>query len=205
MREAEETHPPKHGGFIEFRLQHRRLCTCSVISCQHEHCLSGHRSVSAAKNRRRCYFYWPSAHLISGIQIFMYFYGLSIFLETPKAQRAGRTPYIVVSFTILLLSTLSASLDAYVTFRMGWESTSGRDSYRVTAELEASWQRVLSLSVLFAYMCIGDGLLVRIFPECISLRSGTDTSSSALSLLCHLERQTLVQRPAWIDLSCFGW
>jgi hypothetical protein len=45
------------------------------------------------------------------MQIFISFYCLSVFTETPKSMRRGRGRYIVASFVITALSTLVTSLN----------------------------------------------------------------------------------------------
>ncbi|EFI26603.1 hypothetical protein CC1G_15375 [Coprinopsis cinerea okayama7 len=48
-----------------------------------------------------------------GIQVFMCFYGLSTFLETPREMRKGRLPYITFSFIILFTSGITTAFTLY--------------------------------------------------------------------------------------------
>ncbi|TFK21563.1 hypothetical protein FA15DRAFT_556707, partial [Coprinopsis marcescibilis] len=50
-----------------------------------------------------------------GLQGILCLYGLAVYLETPKGEKKGRFPYIVVSITILVASTLSAAVDGFFT------------------------------------------------------------------------------------------
>ena len=98
----------------------------------------------------------------------MCIYGLVVFLETPKALRQGRMPYISISWVLFVVSTLPAALDALYAFRMLYESTSGEDAFRIVDILESEWPRILSLSSVSVTTFIGDGVLVRLigFPNC---------------------------------------
>jgi hypothetical protein len=102
-----------------------------------------------------------------GIQLFMSIYGLSVFLETPKAMRKGRTRYIVVSFLLSGLSILVASLDAAWIFGLLFASTSGYDFSYKFAPSTLTWERYLSNAATTAIILIGDVLLVSLslFPS----------------------------------------
>jgi hypothetical protein len=87
-------------------------------------------------------------------------YGSVVFLETPKPLRQGRIPYIAIGWVIFLISTLPAALDALYAFRMLYESTSGKEAFRIVDRLESEWPRTLSLSSVSVTTFVGDGLLV---------------------------------------------
>ncbi|TFK20088.1 hypothetical protein FA15DRAFT_647503 [Coprinopsis marcescibilis] len=94
------------------------------------------------------------------MQIFIVLYGLSIFLETPKEHRKGRTAYIAVSFIILVLSALAAALDAYHCFRRLYGTGTGVEFLTKFAQRINPWETHLSGFATVAYMAIGDLLLL---------------------------------------------
>lgn len=87
-------------------------------------------------------------------------YGLSVFMETPKPLRKGRTRYIVISFTLLGLVALSTILDAFEIFEWTFEATSPIGYLRIVQTNMRSWQRYLSLVCIIIQVTIGDLLLV---------------------------------------------
>ncbi|EAU87221.2 hypothetical protein CC1G_10500 [Coprinopsis cinerea okayama7 len=95
-----------------------------------------------------------------GIQLFMVLYGLSVFLETPRPLRKGRTPYIVVSFVIFSLAAITAAIDCYVAFERIFASTSGEHYIELWREDLRGWRKILSNSLASVYVVIGDGLLL---------------------------------------------
>ena len=90
----------------------------------------------------------------------MSIYGLSVFLETPKPMRKGRTRYIVASFLISGLAILIAALDATWLFGLLFSSTSGYDFSYKFAPSTLTWERYLSNAATAAIILIGDVLLV---------------------------------------------
>ncbi|EAU87201.1 hypothetical protein CC1G_10480 [Coprinopsis cinerea okayama7 len=95
-----------------------------------------------------------------GIQLFMCLYGLSVFLDTPKALRKGRLPYIAISAAILILSALATALDAYTDFTAMFFSMGPRAYYEAAFAMEGQWPRFLSVTCLEVYVLLGDGLLL---------------------------------------------
>ena len=90
----------------------------------------------------------------------MTLYGFSIFLETPLEQRKGRTRYIMISFLITLLSTLSACLDSAWLFKHVLRVESGIEFGGTLPEASHEWERYFSMGVTTAVMFVGDALLV---------------------------------------------
>ena len=90
----------------------------------------------------------------------MALYGLSVFLETPKELRKGRTPYIVISFLISVLSALTASLDVVWIFDQLFGATSGIGFFQNLMTNAESWERFLSSAAMAVVIFVGDLLLV---------------------------------------------
>ena len=90
----------------------------------------------------------------------MAIYGLSVFLETPKASRKGRTRYIVVSVIITLLAAFSASLDMAVYFQVLFQATSPTDWQMRLQGIALQWRTLLSGVCVAVLVWIGDALLV---------------------------------------------
>ena len=90
----------------------------------------------------------------------MSIYGLSVFLETPKKLRHGRTRYIILSFVLTGLMALTASLDAAWIFNRIFGATSGSGFSRNFSQNVRVWERYLSLGSVTAVILIGDALLV---------------------------------------------
>jgi hypothetical protein len=97
------------------------------------------------------------------MQIFISFYCLSVFTETPKSMRRGRGRYIVATFVITALSTLVTSLNAANTFQWLFQSTSGRHWEELGAANVYAWNALLSNTAVAVVIWIGDALLVSIF------------------------------------------
>ncbi|TFK17621.1 hypothetical protein FA15DRAFT_314828 [Coprinopsis marcescibilis] len=95
-----------------------------------------------------------------GVQLFMTSYSLSNFFESPKEARRGKAPYIVASFVIFVLFTLSASLDVYALYDHLLSSSSGLEYMRGSAGIDQEWPRVLSVFAWTFGMLTGDGLLL---------------------------------------------
>ena len=91
----------------------------------------------------------------------MALYGLSVFLETPEAQRKGRRRYIAASFVITALASLTASLDQANYFQILFKATSPDDWRDLYFNVYDDWKYVMSNSVLGIAIMIGDALLVR--------------------------------------------
>ncbi|RXW15615.1 hypothetical protein EST38_g10233 [Candolleomyces aberdarensis] len=104
-----------------------------------------------------------------GIHIFMAFYGLSVFLETPEHLRKGRRRYIATSFTITCLAALTASLDIAEYFQALFSSTSSSHWAELLMLDAQQWKKNLSITVLGILVWIGDALMVyRCYVICVN-------------------------------------
>ena len=90
----------------------------------------------------------------------MAIYGLSVFLETPKSLRKGRTRYIILSFVITGLKVLSTSLDGMLLYIALSEATPGYNWFTTIVKYLRTWYRFLAVSAFYAVIIIGDALLV---------------------------------------------
>ena len=91
----------------------------------------------------------------------MCIFGLTIYFETPKPQRKGRLSYVICSWLILVLFSLSETADAVLTFNVMANSTSNLDALKRLRPLyEATWWRIGSSICLLPVNWLGDGLLV---------------------------------------------
>ncbi|KAH6902260.1 hypothetical protein BKA70DRAFT_1157460 [Coprinopsis sp. MPI-PUGE-AT-0042] len=61
---------------------------------------------------------------VAGMQMFMWLYMASIFLETPREVRKTRLPYLVISFIIMALFTIVAVCEAIQEFPILFEASS---------------------------------------------------------------------------------
>ena len=91
----------------------------------------------------------------------MAIYGLSVFLETPKDLRKGRTRYIVISFLLAGIDTFGASLNSYEIFKCLFEATSAVGYLDMVDQNIRTWPRYVSLVTIILTILIGDLLLVR--------------------------------------------
>ncbi|TFK20567.1 hypothetical protein FA15DRAFT_646865 [Coprinopsis marcescibilis] len=107
--------------------------------------------------------------LVVGIQMFMCIYGLSVFLEAPKDVRRGRTFYIIISFTIFLLTAVATGADLYNVFMRLFKATSGADYRRLTIEESGSVPNSIVGGTELAYRIVSYLLLLY---RCIVLWSG---------------------------------
>lgn len=90
----------------------------------------------------------------------MAIYGLSVYLETSKAQRRGRGPCIVISFLITGLTALTGCLEAPWAFRILFETPTEEAFYDVRDKYLHSGIKFLSMSAIQTVVVIGDGFLV---------------------------------------------
>lgn len=101
--------------------------------------------------------------LTVGIQMFMCFYGLSVFLQTPKERRKGRARFTVISFMIWVFYTFMTGLEASTDFEVLFTSEPNGISYiNRHAEMWSGrlwWLGLHDLSLYF-YIALGDGLMV---------------------------------------------
>ncbi|KAJ2912979.1 hypothetical protein MD484_g7440, partial [Candolleomyces efflorescens] len=96
----------------------------------------------------------------AGVLVFMAIYSLSAYLETPKNLRKGRTPYIVLSLVITVITVLTCSLDSAWLFNNLLGSTSGNGFIANSVKNGRDWKRFLSVGGSMAIVALGDGLLV---------------------------------------------
>jgi hypothetical protein len=102
----------------------------------------------------------------TGINLFMSLYGLSVFLETPEAQRKGHRRYIVISIVLTGLFSISASLDMANYFQTLFKSTSLRHWYNLLElNFHQDWKFLLGYAAVGTYVAVGDALLVRAVPD----------------------------------------
>lgn len=101
--------------------------------------------------------------LTVGVQMFMCFYGLSVFLQTPKERRQGRARFTMISFVIWILYTFMTGLEASTDFEVLFSSEPNGISYlNRHAEMWSNrlwWLGLHDLSLYF-YIALGDGLMV---------------------------------------------
>lgn len=97
---------------------------------------------------------------LAGVHIFMAFYGLFVFLETPKDRREGRKIYIIISFLLTVMATSAASLDMFRIFKSLMESTGPLSYIDVSAKYGWAVERWASFSCLAVTIIVGDALLV---------------------------------------------
>jgi hypothetical protein len=101
--------------------------------------------------------------LTVGIQLFMCFYGLSVFLHTPKQHRKGRARFTIISFMIWILYTFMTGLEVSTDFEVLFNSEGNGISYlNWQAALWSNrlwWLGLHDLS-LYLYIALGDGLMV---------------------------------------------
>ncbi|KAH6906852.1 hypothetical protein BKA70DRAFT_399566 [Coprinopsis sp. MPI-PUGE-AT-0042] len=101
--------------------------------------------------------------LTVGIQLFMCFYSLSVFLHTSKERRKGRARFIVISFMIWIMFTVMTGLEASTDFETLYTSDGTGISYiNRQAELWSNrlwWLGLHDLS-LYSFIALGDGLMV---------------------------------------------
>ncbi|KAH6912297.1 hypothetical protein BKA70DRAFT_1184911 [Coprinopsis sp. MPI-PUGE-AT-0042] len=64
-----------------------------------------------------------------GVQVFMVLYATSVFLETPKKERSGRLRFIIISYTILVTSSVHTALDAWGSYRVLYKGGPDGKSY----------------------------------------------------------------------------
>jgi len=97
----------------------------------------------------------------------MVLHGLALHLETSKALREGRFRYVLISFTILLMSTTTSFLNALQAFYVDLKSGAGGAEWAFTFGLDlvddyTQWKISTATSILSAVIItIGDLLMVR--------------------------------------------
>ncbi|KAJ2936648.1 hypothetical protein H1R20_g467, partial [Candolleomyces eurysporus] len=96
----------------------------------------------------------------AGILFFISIYGLSVYLETPKNLRKGKTRYIALSLLITALTVFSTSLDSAWMFGALFADNSGNGFRQSMTRDARSWKRFTSLGLSMATVVLGDALLV---------------------------------------------
>ncbi|KAJ3541593.1 hypothetical protein NMY22_g3823 [Coprinellus aureogranulatus] len=108
-----------------------------------------------------------------GIQFFLCSYVLIVFLETPKARRQGRWPYIVLVFVMFILSAIPTCFDAALIFFGLLETSTARDVLSVQSTSSPyAWLKYPGQAVPTPLlMLISDGvLLYRAYIVCTGSR-----------------------------------
>jgi len=94
----------------------------------------------------------------------MCLHGLSLYLETPLPLRKGRLRYILLSFAILVLSSIPVAMDAWLEYYTNLSSGGGQLTLSgveiEVTESEDRWYTTFSAVVLAAGVAIGDCLMV---------------------------------------------
>ncbi|RXW23251.1 hypothetical protein EST38_g2605 [Candolleomyces aberdarensis] len=95
-----------------------------------------------------------------GVIFFISIYGLSVYLETPKNHRKGRTRYIALSLIITALTVLSTLLESAWLFGVLFTDNSGNGFSESMKRNGRSWERFTSPGLSMATVVLGDALLV---------------------------------------------
>lgn len=99
----------------------------------------------------------------TAIQIFMWIYMVSFFLEVPRETKKRRLPYILISLTILLLTTSSAILEGVSIYTSLFLVTPGEENALAGLEMVESFEtRLITPATLLwdITLRISDGVLV---------------------------------------------
>ncbi|TFK20798.1 hypothetical protein FA15DRAFT_646506 [Coprinopsis marcescibilis] len=104
--------------------------------------------------------------VFAGIQIFVVFYGFSVFLETPRHLRKGRVPYIVLSFVILMIFCAAVSLNTYFIFNylvhgLGDNGSQSLEMAQASLKAQSGFlERVASIYLVNIFIWICDAVLL---------------------------------------------
>lgn len=90
-------------------------------------------------------------------------YGLTVFLECPRDVRKTRTPYIFISFIILILYIIQELSDGYEIFQVLYLARVIPDITKFREQMDHSWWAIVCISAGTSINWIADGLLVSIF------------------------------------------
>ena len=107
-----------------------------------------------------------------GIQVFMWLYMLSFYLEAPLDVRRRRLPYILASLAILAFSSAAAIMQGLYTYSVLLEVQPGFENVEAGEATEGMyWATILAPSGLLADIAIriADAVLVSSHP--LGLRS----------------------------------
>ncbi|KAH6908435.1 hypothetical protein BKA70DRAFT_268755 [Coprinopsis sp. MPI-PUGE-AT-0042] len=100
---------------------------------------------------------------VSAIQVFMWFYMVSLYLEAPLATRKKRLPYVAVSLLILLLSSTTAIIEGVYTYTVLFQVVPGPENVEAGMEIADTYQsQLLSTASLLwdISIWIADAVLV---------------------------------------------
>ncbi|KAF9533315.1 hypothetical protein CPB83DRAFT_542298 [Crepidotus variabilis] len=95
-----------------------------------------------------------------GAEMFMWIFGFSIFLETPKDRRQGRAIYVVISAMILVLDCFARLPFAKYCFEMLYKPKTPTDGYELADLLDHTWYMRTSNWTNVAMVWVSSGLLV---------------------------------------------
>jgi hypothetical protein len=121
-----------------------------------------------------------------GINLFMSFYGLTVFLETSEPQRKGRKRYIVASFVMTVLFSLCASLDMADYFQSLFKSTSVSHWDELMQLSYLGWKYPVSSTAAGLVIAVGDALLVGAVPDLCLPGNAHGTFVAGVSMLYYL-------------------
>ncbi|KAH6902143.1 hypothetical protein BKA70DRAFT_1157439 [Coprinopsis sp. MPI-PUGE-AT-0042] len=99
------------------------------------------------------------------VQAFMVLYGLSAFLGTPKAERKGRLRFIIISWIILLTSSVDTIIDLSAAYRVLYSGGPTGKSYMEVLIKEANESPgavtgIASDAMLLVCIAVGDVLML---------------------------------------------
>ncbi|EAU87086.1 hypothetical protein CC1G_05775 [Coprinopsis cinerea okayama7 len=97
---------------------------------------------------------------VQGILFFMCVHGVSVFLETPKHQREGRLPYILLSIYLVISSLLHCSLNVFRIFYGLYLPASGEEFVMQWDDDPWMWATILAGILWTLYILVADGLLL---------------------------------------------
>ncbi|KAF9524308.1 hypothetical protein CPB83DRAFT_910073 [Crepidotus variabilis] len=95
-----------------------------------------------------------------GVEIFMWIFGFSIFLETPKDRRQGRAIYVVISALILVLDCFARLPYARASFEIVYKPKSLADFVQFTDFLVHIWYLRTADWTSAAIVWVSSGMLV---------------------------------------------
>ncbi|EAU83014.2 hypothetical protein CC1G_08951 [Coprinopsis cinerea okayama7 len=98
--------------------------------------------------------------LATGIQIFMFLYSLSVFLETPRHLQKGRIPYMIISFIILAISIIGTCIGANIQFNSYYHATSGLEFFQIHGKMFFEAPSIAGFWLVYLNIAIADGLLL---------------------------------------------
>jgi len=115
-------------------------------------------------------------YVIIGIQVFMCLYGLSLYMETTPELRKGRRRYIIISFVLVVMSSIPTGMDAWLNYQYVFLSATGGKNYSdavttVDGQIN-NWFPPLYVVILTMGMVTGECLMVgTVSMPCVSPQS----------------------------------